>query len=875
VVGDDSGVQGNSPSLTARVTISRGPITLRSYLNFVVAIFMTITVLGVLYQRRTAATEAGAAARGEARWAAERAASDIDRDLATMEASVAELAVTLRTGQLFDGGVGCILQFPAAGTFRTGHIDVIATDGEVACSSMAAAPVSYHDAAWLGVAVSGPAVVGPQIDARSARYAVVVSAPVPGYGVVAAFLDVDAVGPALSGTIGGRGELEFLLTTADRRRAITRSVEPQRWSGTDLAATPFAEVGARLPRRDVDGVPRYYGSAPVEATSWLVFAGAERSSILAAIDDGARRDLLVAVCALIVMIPVALTVSRKIARPLALLDEEVRRAGANSRRPPVRVSGPKEVAELAAAFNRLTANLHSELDSTARLAEIVESSHDSIISWTLSGTIRTWNSGAERMYGYPARDAIGADLSLIVPAEDTAQVVGIHEEVERVGHASSFEARRVRRDGSIADVAITVSPIRDRTGAIVALSAVGRDITAAKRALEALHASEGHKSAVLASALDAMITTTGTGRVAECNPAAERTFGYARADILERDLVEVLLPRAEWGLGALDRFLPTAEDHLRGRRTELTSVRADGTPFPAEVSVTLVDAPGQPVYSWFIRDRSPEKAVEDERRALEDRLHQSERLQSLGRLAGGVAHDFNNLLAVIMNYATFVADTVPGQSAVRSDIDQILAASERGVALTRQLLTFARREPALLELLDVNEVVEGFFSLLSRSVGAKVELVFDAVGELPMIQADRGQVEQVLINLALNARDASSNGSVVTFETSTVILGPEDAAARPGRYVRLVVIDCGIGMSAEVCARIFEPFFTTKGRTEGTGLGLATVYGIMTDLGGHVTVSSEEGRGTRFNVYFPVAQGLLGTTPTIADGVASNVRVAS
>jgi signal transduction histidine kinase len=248
-----------------------------------------------------------------------------------------------------------------------------------------------------------------------------------------------------------------------------------------------------------------------------------------------------------------------------------------------------------------------------------------------------------------------------------------------------------------------------------------------------------------------------------------------------------------------------------------------------------------------------------ERERLENRLHQAQRLESLGQLAGGVAHDFNNLLAVILTCTTFVAEATEGNESVRADVEQIKTAAERAARLTRQLLIFGRRDKANIEVLDLGAIVTDIHGLLARTIGENVTLVVRAADGLPAIRADRGQMEQVLINLAVNARDAMPDGGTLTIRLGTTML--DDGYARlhpqitPGQYVELSVSDTGVGMPPEVLSRVFEPFFTTKPKDRGTGLGLATVHGIVAGSGGSLSVYSEPGMGTTFRAFFPPAQG--------------------
>jgi signal transduction histidine kinase len=293
----------------------------------------------------------------------------------------------------------------------------------------------------------------------------------------------------------------------------------------------------------------------------------------------------------------------------------------------------------------------------------------------------------------------------------------------------------------------------------------------------------------------------------------------------------------------------------------------------AERTRELEDAHRRALKDQAVRERLQAQA---ERERMENRLHQSQRLESLGQLAGGVAHDFNNLLAVILNCASFVAEATAGNDSVRADVEQIRTAAERAAQLTRQLLIFGRRDKVKLEALDLNVVVADVQSLLARSIGEYVTLVVQPAASLPAVRADRGQIEQVLINLAVNARDAMPDGGTLTIEPGVTQLGEDYALlhpeVRPGHYVELSVSDTGVGMSPEVATRIFEPFFTTKPQGKGTGLGLATVHGVVTDAGGSISVHSEQGTGTTFRAFFPAAEGQTATATTPVVAVANGGR---
>ena len=499
-----------------------------------------------------------------------------------------------------------------------------------------------------------------------------------------------------------------------------------------------------------------------------------------------------------------------------------------------------------------------ELLAVAQLAAIVESSDDAIIGKTLDGVITSWNRGAERMYGYAREEVLGQNVSLIVPEDRRDELEQILERVRAGESAAGRATRRVCKDGSVIDVFLTVSAIRDADGQVVGSSAITRDITETGRAARALGESEARKAAILRSSLDALITIDVNGVVIEFNPAAERLFGYTSADVIGQPLAELIIPPQyrEAHRAGLRRYLATGDGPILGHRLEFTALRADGSEFAVELTVTRVDMPDAELFTAALRDIS-------EQRRLQRELNQTQRLESLGRLAGGVAHDFNNLLGVIINYAVFIAEQAADHrgdgdwSSIAHDADEIRQAGERATRLTRQLLAFARRELVRPEVLDCNRVITDVEELLQRTLGEHIELQLDLADDVWPVLADPGQLEQVLVNLAVNARDALPSGGQLTIETMNTTVDERYARLHPdvapGRYVCLLVSDTGTGMNSEIAERAFEPFFTTKRPGEGTGLGLATVYGIVHQAGGHIFLDSDLGVGTTVNVLLPIS----------------------
>jgi signal transduction histidine kinase/ActR/RegA family two-component response regulator len=284
-------------------------------------------------------------------------------------------------------------------------------------------------------------------------------------------------------------------------------------------------------------------------------------------------------------------------------------------------------------------------------------------------------------------------------------------------------------------------------------------------------------------------------------------------------------------------------------------MRRDGTIVPIELSTTLIDLGGKQAILGIARDISQRRRDEADRASLEDQLRQAQKMEGIGQLAGGIAHDFNNLLTIIRGYATLALSSVGPQDGVRSDLEQIEQAADRAAGLTRQLLAFARKTVLQPELVDLGAIVHGVEPMLTRLLGEDVVLVTVTPQLHTLVLADPSQMEQVIVNLAINARDAMPDGGTLTIETAEVELDREFVrqvpAATVGPNATLSVTDTGTGMDEVTMAHLFEPFYTTKGPGKGTGLGLATVYGIVRQSGGAVEATSELGRGSTFTVYLP------------------------
>jgi two-component system cell cycle sensor histidine kinase/response regulator CckA len=408
------------------------------------------------------------------------------------------------------------------------------------------------------------------------------------------------------------------------------------------------------------------------------------------------------------------------------------------------------------------------------------------------------------------------------------------------------------------------------SGAVVAILAFARQsvmLFERDRMLEA----EDKFRAVFESAHDAILLMD-LRHVVDCNPAAERLFGLSRSGLLQLEPLALSPDAQPDGRSsrrvALEYFRAAMAGEVREFPWRLR--RADGTGFEAEVSLHRVDLAQGPMLQAIVRDVTERIEGEAERRRLEERLRHAARMEAVGRLAGGVAHDFNNILTVIMGTSELALLRTPEGDHHRKELEEIRRSAQRAASLTAQLLAFSRKQVIAPVPCDLTELVHGALGMLRRLIGEDIELVFEPAPSRSTVHVDRTQLEQVLVNLAVNARDAMPRGGRLVITTRDVQLGLDECAsraeARPGAYVQLQVRDSGTGIPAEVLEHVFEPFFTTKEPGSGTGLGLATVYGIVQQSGGFIDVVSEAGHGSCFTLHFP-ATATAETAPESAGPV--------
>ncbi len=486
-----------------------------------------------------------------------------------------------------------------------------------------------------------------------------------------------------------------------------------------------------------------------------------------------------------------------------------------------------------------------------RLATIVESSDDAIVAITSDGTVTDWNPGATRMFGFREDEIIGTSINLIIPKERRAEPIENVSRVLRGATVVRHETLRMRKDGSLVHVGLTVSPLKGPDGKIVGTSAILRDVTERKAIEDALRNSEAGFRSIVDNAPYGILRTTMGGEIVQANPAMVRMLGYdTEAEVLSLNIRTEVYCDPNERHAALSWVAKQASVH----GLELEWRRKGGEPFTVRCYAHLVrNEDGKlEIIEGFIEDIT-------ETRAMEVQLRQRQKMEAIGRLAGGIAHDFNNLLGVIIGYAELVFEKTGINTELLNPVEQIQKAAHKASALTRQLLAFSRQQVLEKQVLDLNAIVSEMAKMLPRLLGEDIELETLLDPELGPVKADPGQIEQVIMNLAVNARDAMPNGGKLLIQTGHFHCDHENkiqnVTMAAGEYVTLLVTDTGTGMDAQTQAHIFEPFFTTKAQGKGTGLGLATSYGFVKQSGGYIMVHSEPGSGSTFTIYLPLVHG--------------------
>jgi PAS domain S-box-containing protein len=488
----------------------------------------------------------------------------------------------------------------------------------------------------------------------------------------------------------------------------------------------------------------------------------------------------------------------------------------------------------------------AQLDEFAHLLDLAPA-----MVCSLDGRILFWGRGMQSLYGWSAEEAIGRRAGELLSTLHPMPAQDIQAELLEAGEWQG-ELVQADRDGAVVTVASHWALHRDHDGKPVSILILDWDVTEAKRSQEMIAEREARLRSVLDTSPNAVITIDAMGIVQSFSDAAEKLFGYAAGEVIGRN-VKMLMPSSHRDVhdAHLERYRRTGERRIIGIGRQVEAQKKDGSVFPMELAVGEVTLGEIRIFTGFIRDLSASVKLEHD-------LRQAQKMEAIGQLTGGIAHDFNNLLAVIAGNLEMLERRVTDADG-RDILREAQEAAQLGAELGKRLLAFGRRQSLLPRPTDLSALAAGLVDLLRRTLGPTIDIATRLADRLPATMVDPGQVENALLNLAVNARDAMPKGGRLIIETGEREVDEDQVAAyaelTPGHYVTLSVTDTGSGMPPEVQRRAFEPFYTTKGPGAGSGLGLSMIYGFVKQSGGHVQLYSEVGHGTTVRLYLPAQAG--------------------
>jgi PAS domain S-box-containing protein len=574
-----------------------------------------------------------------------------------------------------------------------------------------------------------------------------------------------------------------------------------------------------------------------------------------------RSVIMAGSFAVLCAVLLSIVLARSLTGPLVEITRAVD-AFAHGEKISLRPGGGAEIAVLSTAFARMASEIRQKSEL---LQSTIASIADPILVADDKGNIVIANDAARRILGVnPGICGVSRERSFELFLTDGATPLPF--ETAAMSRALKGEAVDnlpvvVKTGEQRYDVLVTGRPLLDGNGGVIGAVAVYHDVTNSKRAIAALSASEHMAKSIIETALDGFVQIDAEGTILEWSPKSESTLGWTRAEVIGKNLRDLIVPEGNRGKNKerVVQLLQEAGTGTSGLRYSAPSLRKDGTEILTEVSMTAMKTANGPVINGFMRDVTLQ-------RAAELHLQQMEKMDSIGQLTGGIAHDFNNLLTVITGTIDILAEAVDDEPSLAAIVRLIDQAADRGAKLTASLLSFARQQPLQPTSVDANSLIVDVCTLLQSTLGRQVIVKTELDDRAWQASVDPSQLNAALVNLAINARDAMPTGGDLVFRTSnlTVTDAVSKPEVEPGQYVIIEVADTGSGIPAPIKDKIFEPFFTTKEPGRGTGLGLSMVYGFLKQSGGHIEVETAADAGTMFRIYLPKAGD--------QDGAAALVR---
>lgn len=484
----------------------------------------------------------------------------------------------------------------------------------------------------------------------------------------------------------------------------------------------------------------------------------------------------------------------------------------------------------------------------ATVTEVLDAAN--LIVHGMDGIIRGWTAGSENLYGWSRAEAIGRVFHELLETQFPESVEELRRKVQ-LEHSWSGEVVHRHKNGHSLFVATRWVLLSSKDSSEQVIIQTNNDVTDMKRMQDTVAEREAHLLSILNTVPDAMVVIDEAGVISSFSAAAERLFGYSSAEVCGQN-VKILMPNPDRAAhdNYISNYLVTGERRIIGYGRVVTGQRKDGSTFPMELSIGEALTNNKRIFTGFIRDLTSRHKIEEE-------LRQSQKMEAIGQLTGGLAHDFNNLLTVVSGNLEMIENRLADEK-LRVLLREAQGAADDGAKLTSQLLAFGRRQPLNPKIADVGQLVGSFSDLLRRTLGESIELRTIVSGAAIEASVDGSQLQNAILNLAINARDAMPKGGKLSIEISRVRLDADYAQMYPfvrtGEYVLVSITDTGSGMTAEVREKAFDPFFTTKGLGAGTGLGLSMVYGFAKQSGGNIQLYSEPGQGTSVRIFLPAAQ---------------------